>query len=76
MGKKLIWNIIFLLKFSCLQQLKQSPTKERKKNNYTIKMYIVFEEYHFYFIKMIFAFLSRRETCLYINHYILQFLKF
>ena len=37
----------------------------------------MFEEYlHFYFIKMIFAFLNRHENCLYINHYIVLFLKF
>ena len=45
----------------------------RKKNSHK-KM---FEEYlHFYFIKMIFAFLNRHENCLYINHYIVLFLKF
>jgi len=39
--------------------------------------FLMIEEYlHFCFIKTIFGFLIRHEACLYIIHYIIQFLNF
>ena len=70
--------MIFLLKLVVFEtvETKVKQKKERKKitTQLKCKKKKMIEKYlHFYFIKMIFAFLNRRETCLYINYYIIHY---
>ena len=68
--------MIFLLKLVVFEivETKVEQKTERKKimTQLKCKKKMTEKYLHFYFIKMIFAFLNKHETCLYINHYLMH----